>query len=159
MRGALAMIAVAVLAGGALSGCASLWGASKDQASIDFDRETKADDLKVREDQTRSDLGRIEAAIADYYKTNNAIPKRLDLLIPKFLAAIPPLEVPECGKETTEVEYYPPEVLRGGQVDGTRLRGSGRWGYVFNGRRVVIFVDCLKRSTSGVPWYQVRGVY
>ncbi|MDE2510287.1 MAG: hypothetical protein KGL74_04120 [Elusimicrobia bacterium] len=158
MRKILSLAALALVAGGVLSGCGML-GITKDEASIDFDRETRADDIKVREDKTRSDLGRIEAAIADYYKTNAAIPKRLDLLVPKFLAEVPPLDVPECGKETTEVEYYPPDVLRGGQVDGTRLRGSGRWGYVFNGRRVVIFVDCLKRSDAGVPWYQVRGVY
>jgi hypothetical protein len=54
---------------------------------------------------------------------------------------------------------YPPDVLRGGQVDGSRLRGTGRWGYVFNQNRVVIFVDCLKPSNKGIPWYQERGVY
>jgi hypothetical protein len=159
MRKVLASFALAVLAGGALSGCANMLGMPKDEASVDFDRETRADDVRVREDKTRSDLGRIEAAISDYYKEKSAIPNKLDQLIPRYLAAVPPLDVPECGKETDRVEYYPADILRGGQVDGSRLRGSGRWGYVFNGRRVVIFVDCLKRSSGGVPWYQVRGLY
>ena len=42
-------------------------------------------------------------------------------------------------------------VLRDGQVDGSRLRGTGRWGYVFTDDRIVIFVDCLKPSLRGVP--------
>jgi len=30
---------------------------------------------------------------------------------------------------------------------------------VFTDDRIVIFVDCLKPSLRGVPWYQERGVY
>ncbi|MBI3289273.1 MAG: hypothetical protein HYZ74_07120, partial [Elusimicrobia bacterium] len=60
---------------------------------------------------------------------------------------------------TDKIEVYSPTILRDGQVDGSRIRGSGHWGYVFNDYQVVVFVDCLKPSLRGVPWYQVRGVY
>lgn len=148
-------LAAAFAAG--LAGCSMLTG--RDDGSADFEKETSADEARVREDKARSDLGRLEASIADYYKMEKKIPVRLDVLIPKYLAAIPPLDLPACGGESEKVQYYPAEVLRGGQVDGSRIRGSGRWGYVFNDRQVIVFVDCLKPSSQGVPWYQVRGVY
>ena len=113
----------------------------------------------MHEDKARSDLGRLETAVADYYKTEKRIPAKLDALIPKYLSEVPPLDLPACGGESDKVKIYPSGVLRGGQVDGTQLLGTGRWGYVFNDRQVVIFIDCLKPSSKGVPWYQVRGVY
>lgn len=139
-----------------VSGCA-LFG--RDEAAAEFERETSADEARVREDKARTGLGRLEASIADYYKAEKKIPEKLDLLVPKYLAEIPPLDLPACGEETDKVQTYSPEALRGGQVDGARIRGTGRWGYVFNDRQVVVFIDCLKLSSQGVPWYQVRGVY
>jgi hypothetical protein len=140
-----------------LSGCASLFG--KDEASAEFDKETSADDARVREDKTRTALSALESAVADYVKTEQKVPEKLDLLIPKYLAEIPSLDVPACRGESNQVQNYPPAILRDGQVDGAMLKGTGRWGYVFNDARVVVFVDCLKPSSSGVPWYQMRGVY
>lgn len=152
-RGLFVLAALGLLA----SGCASLTG--KDEASIEFDKETGADEARVREDKTRTSLGALEAAVADYVKTERKIPEKLDLLIPKYLAQIPSLDVPACGGESDRVQNYPSTVLRDGQVDGALIRGTGRWGYVYDDDRVVVFVDCLKPSITGVPWYQVRGVY
>ena len=140
----------------ALAGCTGMF---KDDTSADFDKATSADDARVHEDKARSDLGRLEAAVADYYKTEKEIPAALDKLVPKYLSEIPPLDLPACGRETDKVKIYPSDVLRDGQVDGSRLFGTGRWGYVFNDRRVVVFIDCLKPSSKGMPWYQVRGAY
>jgi hypothetical protein len=155
MRQLFLLAALAVIS----SGCANMFGLGKDDASADFDRETNANDVQVREDKTRMNLRAIESAIADYVKAENKIPAKLDNLIPKYLAAVPPLDVPACGGENDKVMYYPADALRDGQVDGSRLRGSGRWGYVYNESRVVVFVDCLKPSDKGIPWYQERGVY
>lgn len=141
----------------AAAGCAGMTG--KDEAASDFDRETNASDVSVREDKARMSLRTLESAIADYVKAENKIPAKLDLLVPKYLAAIPPLDVPACGRETDKIQVYPSDLLRDGQVDGSRLRGTGRWGYVYDESRVVVFVDCLKPSGKGVPWYQERGVY
>ena len=150
------ILASSLLAAG-LSGCASL--SSRDEASIDFDKETGAVEARIKEDQVRSVLGRLEASIADFYKTEKRIPKNLEQLVPKYLAEIPPVNLPACGRETDKVQVYPADVLRGGRVDGARIQGTGRWGYVHNDSRVVIFVDCLKSSSRGIPWYQERGVY
>lgn len=151
----LAFVALAAFA--ALSGCANWMG--KDEASADFEKEASADEVKVREDKTRTNLGRIETAVADYVKSEGKVPDKLDSLVPKYLPAIPSVEIAACGSDSNEVRKYPSDVLRDGQVDGKRIRGGGRWGYVYDDSRVVIFVDCLKPSSTGLPWYQVRGVY
>jgi len=131
----------------------------KDEAAADFDTETSANEARVKEERVRSSLAQLEARLSDYTKTEKKIPAKLELLVPKYLAEIPALDLPICGRESNKVEVYSPEFLRDGQVDGSRIRSTGRWGYVFNDYQVVIFVDCLKPSLRGVPWYQERGVY
>ena len=157
MKGKLFVFAALGLFAAGWSGCASLTG--KDEASVEFDKATGADDARIREDKTRMSLRALESAVADYVKTERKIPEKLDLLIPKYLSQIPSLDVPACGGESSKVEDYPPSVLRDGQVDGSLIRGTGRWGYVYDDARVVVFVDCLKPSIGGAPWYQMRGVY
>lgn len=138
--------------------CAGMLG-GKDEASVEFDKETSANEARVKEDRVRSSLAQLEARMADYTKTEKKIPAKLERLVPKYLGEIPSLDLPVCGRESNKVETYTADVLRDGQVDGSRIRGTGRWGYVFNDRQIVIFVDCLKPSLRGVPWYQERGVY
>ncbi|MBI3564519.1 MAG: hypothetical protein HY079_04905 [Elusimicrobia bacterium] len=140
-----------------LPGCAYFTG--RDEASADFEKETNAEDVRVREDKARTHLASLENAIADYYKAEKRVPPKLESLVPKYIASIPSIDLPACGRETDRVQAYPPEILRGGVVDGSRLLGTGRWGYVYDSSRVVVFVDCLKTSGKGVPWYQERGVY
>lgn len=139
------------------AGCGTLF--SKDEATTDFDKETSANEARVKEDRVRSSLAQMETRLFDYTKTEKKIPVKLESLVPKYLAEIPSLDLPVCGRESNKVEIYSPEILRDGQVDGSRLKGTGRWGYVFTEDRIVIFVDCLKPSLRGVPWYQERGVY
>lgn len=140
-----------------MSGCGGMF--AKDEAAEDFAKETSANEARVKEDRVRSSLAQLEARLADYIKTEKKIPVKLEKLVPKYLAEVPSLDLPVCGRESSKVETYSPEILRDGQVDGSRLRGTGRWGYVFTDDRIVIFVDCLKPSLRGVPWYQERGVY
>ncbi|MDE2489943.1 MAG: hypothetical protein KGM24_03800 [Elusimicrobia bacterium] len=147
-----------LLAAAGLGGCAYLSG-SRDVGSSDVEKAASADDALVREDRARTDLGHIENALAEYVKAEKRIPAKVEDLVPKYLAEIPSLDLPECGRESNRVQYYPADVLRDGRVDGTRLYGTGRWGYVHNSHRVVIFVDCLKNSSNGTPWYRVRGIY
>lgn len=149
----LLLIAVA-----ALAGCASMTGA-KEMGASDFDKDASDADVRVREDRARAGIGKIEASIADYVKGEKKIPAKLEDLVPKYLAELPTVSLPACGRETDRSESYGTEILRGGTVDGSRIRGTGRWGYVYNENRVVVFVDCVKPSSRGVPWYQERGVY
>jgi hypothetical protein len=139
-----------------LSGCAMF---GKDEASADFDKETSANEVKVKEDRVRSSLAQLEARLSDYTKAEKKIPPKLESLVPKYLGEIPTLDLPVCGRESNKVEIYPADILRDGAIDGSRLRGSGHWGYVFSEYQIVIFVDCLKPSLRGTPWYQERGVY
>jgi hypothetical protein len=147
-----------VVAAASLAGCAGMFGA-KEMDTSDFEKDASAADLRVREDRARAGLGKLEASLADFVKTEKRIPAKLEELIPKYLGELPTVNVPGCGRETDKSETYGPEILRGGQVDGSRLKGTGRWGYVFNESRVVVFVDCVKPSSRGVPWYQERGAY
>ena len=147
------------LAAAAMTGCAGIMG-GPGMSDNEFDREIRANEMRIKEDRTRSSLARIESSLADYIRAGNPIPDSLDKLIPKYLAEVPSLDLPVCGSlDSNRVTMYPADALRDGQVNGTRLRGTGRWGYVFSDERVVIFVDCLKPALNGVPWYQIRGVY
>ena len=139
------------------AGCAGMF--NKDEAAADFDKETSANEAKVKEDRVRSILAQLESSLSDYTKAEKKIPAKLESLVPKYIAGIPTLDLPVCGHESNKVEVYKPDILRDGQVDGSRIRGSGHWGYVYSDYQVVIFVDCLKPSLKGVPWYQERGVY
>jgi hypothetical protein len=142
----------------ALAGCSSLTGA-KEMGASDFGTDTNAADLRVREDRARAGLVTLENSISDFVKSEKRVPSKLEELIPKYLAELPSLNIPGCGRETERAQVYGPEVLRGGQVDGSRIKGTGRWGYVYNSDRVVVFVDCVKPSSRNIPWYQERGAY
>jgi hypothetical protein len=141
----------------AAAGCADMTGAK--DIPTDIETQTGAADARAQENDTRTSLGQIETALAAYVKAENKIPDDLDALVPKYLGAIPPLDVTVCGRRTEDVQKYSSDVLHDGQVDGTRIKGRGLWGYVHDGRRVVVFVDCLKPSANGTPWYQIRGIY
>ena len=97
------------------AGCAGMLG-GKDETSADFDRETSATELHIKEDRVRSSLAKIESSLSDYTKTEKTIPAKLDKLVPKFLAGIPSLDLPVCGHETDKVEIYPASILRDGRV-------------------------------------------
>jgi hypothetical protein len=154
-RNIFILAALGLLAAG--SGCMNMTG-GRDAASVELDKETSADDVRVLEDKTRTSLSALESAVSDYVKTESRIPEKLDLLIPRYLSQIPSLDIPACGGESNKVQNYPPSILRDGQVDGSAIRGTGRWGYVYNDSRVVVFIDCLKPTSKGLPWYQVRGI-
>jgi hypothetical protein len=154
VRAPAALALVALLGAG---GCARMSG--RDEAAADFDKATSADAARVREDKARTGLASLESAVADYVKAEQAVPAKLEQLVPKYIAEIPSLDVPECGDESNAVRGYPADVLRDGVVDGGRLRGAGGWGYVHDDARVVVFVDCRKNAPSGQPWYRLRGAY
>ncbi len=124
-RNLLAFAAIGLLAA-AVSGCANLTG--KDEASVEFDKETSADDARVMETQTRTGLSALEAAVSDYVKTEQKVPDHLELLIPKYLAQIPSLNVPACGGESNmhpELSALDPARRAGGRLGACAARGVG----------------------------------
>lgn len=142
----------------ALCGCRGLLG--RDDIALQVDAEVRDSERQVRESRTLSSLAKIEASLSDYIKIEKRIPAKLEWLIPKYIAEIPSVEIGVKGHaETSEVKIYPSDILRDGKISGARLLDTGKWGYVFNERQVVIFVDCTHKSGRGRPWYQERGVY
>lgn len=150
---------IVLLLAASCAGCGFLTGAGELGPRSDFEREAGAADLRVREDRAKAGLVQLESAIADYVKSQKSVPPSLEALVPRYIAEIPTMDLPACGRETDRVVSYGPDVLRGGQVDGSRIKGGGGWGYVYNDDRVVVFVDCVKPSSRGTPWYQERGAY
>jgi len=130
----------------------------RDESAVELDRNIQDSERQVREARTLSSLVEMDTALASYYSHERRIPEKVDQLIPKYLAAIPSVDPATAGHgETNAVKYYPSDLLRDGQIDGTKLKDTGRWGYVYNDRQVVIFVDCTHPSSRGRPWYQERG--
>lgn len=142
----------------ALTGCASMIG--KDSIERDVETTVRDNERAVIEARTLSGLARLESSVSDYIKHEGKIPAKLEALIPKYLGELPTVEIGIPGhRDNTDVKVFPADVLRDGVINGTRLQDTGRWGYVFNERQVVVFVDCTHQSTRGRPWYLERGVY
>ncbi|MDE2040333.1 MAG: hypothetical protein KGO96_09655 [Elusimicrobia bacterium] len=137
----------------ALAGCADA-PLDSGRRSDDVDRTVSAVEAGARESRTLASLAKIEESLAAYIGSEKRIPETLDVLVPQYLAAIPPVELGVRGhRDTNRVELYPQSLLRDGQIDGSRLKDTGRWGYVHNDHQVVVFIDCTHRSPSGTPWY------
>ncbi len=139
-----------------LAGCRGL--SLKDESVSELERNFQDSDRQVRETRTLAGLTEMETALASYVKGERHIPERLEELVPKYLAAVPSVDTAADGHhETSDVRYYAGDLLRDGQLDGTKLKDTGKWGYVYNNRQVVLFVDCTHPSSRGRPWYQERG--
>lgn len=139
-----------------LAGC----GLGRDEISRKVDSDVRESDVMIRESRTLSSLAKLEEALAAYIKHEGKIPAKLDQLIPQYLGEIPTVEIGVKGhSDNALVKIYPADVLRDGQITGTRILDTGKWGYVFNDRQVVVFVDCTHNTSRGKPWFQERGVY
>lgn len=157
MKRAIFLAAVAALA----AGCSSGQSRSNDETfSREVEDKVREADARAGESRTLSALSKLEEALAAYIAAERKIPDKLEELMPRYLADIPPLELDVRGhRDTNAVQVYPPSILRDGQIDGTRLKDTGRWGYTHNDRQVVVFIDCTHQSKRGHAWYKQKGVY
>lgn len=122
--------------------------------------EVRRSERMTLESLTLSRLSAIERSLNDFIRAERRIPKRLDELVPKYLAEIPEAETGVRGhKDSGGVRYYPASIIVDGQINGTKLKDTGGWGYVYNDRQVIVFVDCIHKMMDGKFWYQARGVY
>ena len=157
---AMVLAAAALTAAGALSGCGGNASERDARISSDVEQNVQEADTRAQELRTLASLAKIEESVANYVKTENKIPDNLEQLIPKYLAEVPPVEIGVRGhRDNNQVRLYTASVLRDGQIDGSQLKDTGRWGYVHNDRQVVVFVDCTHLSRQGSPWYQAHGAY
>ena len=112
------------------------------------------------ESQTLSRMAALERSLNDFIQAKGRIPDRLSELVPEYIAGIPETELGlKAHKDTSETRYYPPAVIVGGGINGSALGDSGGWGYAYNERQVIVFVDCTHQRMDGSLWYKTRGVY
>ncbi|MFA6030596.1 MAG: hypothetical protein WC969_12135 [Elusimicrobiota bacterium] len=143
----------------ALSGCSSM-GLREESVSREGSDEVRRSERLSVESHTLSRLAAIERSLDDFIKAEKRVPKTLDELVPKFLAEIPEVELGLRGhRDNAAVRYYPAAIILDDQIDGTRLKDTGGWGYVYNEHRVIVFVDCVHKMMKGSYWYQARGVF
>ncbi|PCI38997.1 MAG: hypothetical protein COB53_03940 [Elusimicrobia bacterium] len=150
--------AVVIVLAVVLSGCsAQVFNMKLDQGQS---LEVAASERRAFESQTLVSLAALERSINDYVQSRRQIPKKLDELVSDFLAEIPTVELGIKGyKPTAKVAYYPASVIVDKQINGAALDDTGGWGYTFNDRQVIVFVDCTRKRMNGTLWYQARGVY
>lgn len=146
----------ALSAGVLLSACGAF---KEDKMSRDVDANVAAVELQAKEAHTLSSLSKLDDAIAAYIKDTRRIPTNLEALVPKYIGEVPDVELGLRGyRDTTKVTIYPPTILRDGQIDGMLIKDTGGWGYVYNDRQVVVFVDCTQKSSRNRAWYLERGL-
>lgn len=132
----------------------------QDQSAQDVEAKAQEMDQRAKESQTLTSRAKIEEALGAYVKEQGKIPASLKDLVPKYLAVIPAVELGlSAHRDTARVTIYQSSILRDGQIDGSKIDDRGGWGYVFNDRQVVVFVDCTHQSSRGRGWYLERDVY
>ena len=115
---------------------------------------------RTAESHTLSALAALERSLNDYIQAKGKVPARLEDLVPEFLAEIPEVELGlKEHKDRSEVRYYPAAVIVGGGINGASLGDSGGWGFSYNEKRVILFVDCIHQRMDGSLWYKARGVF
>ena len=151
MRGNLWVLAACSIA---LVGCGRYF--NKDKISQSISAEIARSNQMFNESMTLSRLTALESSLSDYIRAKKTVPKKLDELIPDYLAEIPDVVLGIKGhKETNEVRYYSPDVISGGVINGAAIKDQGGWGYSFDGERVIIFVNCTHPAPSGQAWYRL----
>jgi hypothetical protein len=150
----------AVAAAWALSFSACGVGTTRDNSIREVDERVRQLDTEAGENRTLAALAKMEESLNNYIQNEKKIPGTIEEMIPKYLAEMPTVEINVRGHhDNDKVKVYPATILRDGAVDGTKLKDTGYWGYVFNDRQVVVFVDCTHKSRRGRAWYLERGVY
>ncbi len=106
-------------------------------------------------------MWRSSSSLSIYYGDNEGVyPPNLEALIPQHLAAIPQPRI--NGHLTTGMQLYGAEVCLpttgrfDGSLDPTKLRDSGKWGYVSAPKSPCdrsVFVDCTHTDSKGKAWH------
>lgn len=97
---------------------------------------------------TKVSLGQLRSALAVYYgDTEGTNPDTLDKLVPKYIPSIP-VCVTNLGTKSG-VQNYTSSVLKGSDLDLTKILGTGKWGY--SKTEGYIFVDIKFAQTLYPP--------
>jgi uncharacterized RDD family membrane protein YckC len=117
------------------------------------------------EESSRLNLRAVRIALLRYAVDAEAsgkdtAPQTLTGLAPDYLLGLPSLDF-GAHPASSEVETYPTDICRSGaagaELDGTKLKDTGRWGYLRGGAeacKAVVFVDCTHADSGSLEWYK-----
>lgn len=112
------------------------------------------------EGETKGGLGSLRAAASIYYGDKEGVyPQRLDELVPQYVPGIPQTKLHDHARSDA-VEAYGAEVCTGSpeygqEIDASRLKDTGGWGYVSDPKAAcygTVFVDCTHPDSKGRAW-------
>lgn len=112
---------------------------------------------RFAEGSTKTRLGALRSAISIHYSNKEGrYPASLnDVRDPQILGRIPETELPD-HKPTSAWTAYGAEVCpSGGEIDPSRLKDTGGWGYVTDSKAPcwgTVFVDCAHKDQKGQFW-------
>jgi uncharacterized RDD family membrane protein YckC len=115
---------------------------------------------KSGEGATKGNLGALRSGISIYYgDAEGQYPASLDALVPKYIPEIPKTKLGQ-HMESSIVTSYGAEVCGpatkyGAEIDATKLKDTGGWGYVSDPKASCwgqIFVDCSHKDSKDVGW-------
>jgi uncharacterized RDD family membrane protein YckC len=109
--------------------------------------------VKRAEGRTLHNLASLRIALENYSRNNEGRhPATLEGLIdPRYLPALPPIEVRTHGKSNAWMAYGA-EVCAGEDIDDAKLKDTGSWGYVADPRAKCagfVFIDCTHPDSRG----------
>jgi len=114
----------------------------------------------AQESETRAALQYLRTGVELYRTEHGAYPATLAAASTPDGKALSPLQV-AGHPQTSDVESYGAEVCSGSSAAGqqlvaSRLRDTGRWGYVADPKASCygqVFIDCTHASVRGPAWY------
>ncbi|HAH06649.1 MAG TPA: hypothetical protein DCM05_09015 [Elusimicrobia bacterium] len=117
------------------------------------------------EESARLNLRAVRIALLRYSVDAGAAgkepaPQTLEGLAPDYLLSLPLLDG-GVHPASAEAEPYAPGICRSGEagaeLDGAKLKDTGRWGYLRGGEeacQAVVFVDCTHTDSTSKEWYR-----
>jgi len=110
---------------------------------------------EAAEETTRGALTSMRAAVAAYSRDNpGQFPADLAVLVPKYTPVVDALKLKD-HQETNAIAVYDASVCAGTGVDPSKLKDTGKWGYVTDPAaacRGALFVDCTHTDTRQKQW-------
>jgi len=118
-----------------------------------FDEQTARVNLKTIR------IALLRRAVDEGAAGRSPYPGTLSELVPGYLREMPPLDF-GAHPASSEMQPYPAGICKDGpagpEVDGSKLKDTGRWGYVQGGSGACsahVFVDCTHADSNGRPWF------
>jgi uncharacterized RDD family membrane protein YckC/type II secretory pathway pseudopilin PulG len=107
------------------------------------------------EEPTRGRLTAMRAAVSAYNRDNpGQFPANLAALAPKYTPVVEALQIKD-HPESNETTAYGASVCAGAAVDPSKIKDTGKWGYVTDPAaacRGVLFVDCTHTDSRQKQW-------